>query len=110
MGWSDVKTKALPFVRENGLLVEEVGDETVVYDLDTKDVHCLAPLAATVFLYCEGRPTPARCATTVWEKFGPQTSGDDFPAVVGQLGERGFFRPPMLTVHNENDGFSRRDF
>src|SRR4051794_37094973 len=110
MGPSDVTTKPLPFVRENGLLVEEVGDETVVYDLDTKDVHCLAPLAATVFHYCDGRTTPAQCATAISEKLGSHTDEDAVLDVVAQFEERGFFRSPMLTVHNENDGYSRRDF
>ena len=43
-----------PAARSQDLLVERVGDETVVYDLESKDVHCLSPLAAKVFEACDG--------------------------------------------------------
>jgi hypothetical protein len=46
-----------PRARANGLLVEEVDDETLVYDLDTHDAHCLNPAAALVWRRSDGRTT-----------------------------------------------------
>jgi hypothetical protein len=39
--------------------VEPVGTETVVYDLESKDAHCLKPVAAFVFAHCDGERTIA---------------------------------------------------
>lgn len=112
----DVRTKPLPIARENDLLVEQVGDETVVYDLETKAVHCLAPLAAAVFRHCDGRTTPAQCASAVSETISRDVTDDDVLDVLAQFEELGFFRSPMLTLHNGNGngngngGVSRREF
>ena len=37
-----------PKARTDGLLVEEMDGETLVYDLDTHGAHCLNPAAALV--------------------------------------------------------------
>ena len=44
----------VPTPRADGLLIQAVGDEAVVYDLTSKDAHCLKPLAAFVFRSCDG--------------------------------------------------------
>lgn len=47
-----------PLARTTNLIVEELGDELLVYDRDTDRVHCLSPSAAAVWRRCDGR-TPA---------------------------------------------------
>jgi len=47
----------LPLARREGLRVEELSDELMVYDVDRHKAHCLSPLAAMVWRYCEGRKT-----------------------------------------------------
>jgi hypothetical protein len=44
-----------PEAREEGLLVEELSDETLVYDMDRHKAHCLNPTAALVWRHCDGR-------------------------------------------------------
>ena len=51
-------TTRLPLARSEGLVVEELGDEVLVYDLAVKNAHCLSPTAATVWRRCDGR-TPS---------------------------------------------------
>lgn len=51
-----------PVARTEGLLVEPVGEEAVIYDQDTNVAHALKPLAATVFMYANGEHTVAEIA------------------------------------------------
>jgi len=109
VGWTNVRTTALPAARENDLLLEQVGDETVVYDLDTKNVHCLSPLAAAVFASCDGRMRPAAAASIASDRLGRDVTEDEVLAAVAQLEERDLFSSATLKLHNGN-GISRRDF
>jgi hypothetical protein len=43
-----------PRAREEGLVVQELGDETLVYDRDTDVAHCLSAIAAHVWKGCDG--------------------------------------------------------
>lgn len=52
-----VKSSAqqLPIARKEGLLVETLPDEVLVYDLDRKKAHCLNQTAALIWQHCDGR-------------------------------------------------------
>ena len=52
----------LPLARSEGLVVEELGDEVLVYDLAVKNAHCLSPTAATVWRRCDGRTASSELA------------------------------------------------
>lgn len=43
-----------PMARQNGLVVQEMPDEVLVYDLDTNKAHCLNQSAALVWKSCDG--------------------------------------------------------
>ena len=47
----------LPVARWEGLLVEELPDETLVYDRDSHEAHCLNRSAALVWRHCDGTTT-----------------------------------------------------
>ena len=46
--------RRLPRGRRDGLIVEAVGDETLVYDLERHRAHCLNRTAALVWAACDG--------------------------------------------------------
>lgn len=48
-----------PKVRGSGLLVQELGDELLVYDLERNVAHCLNGIAASVWALCDGEKTVA---------------------------------------------------
>lgn len=96
-----------PEARADGLLTEEVGDEIVVYDLESKDVHCLSPLAAAVFEQCDGRSEHAAIAESTGVRLGRPVSNDEVSAAIGQLEERSLLERPPLVLHQE--GVSRRE-
>jgi hypothetical protein len=49
--------KVSPVARTESLIVKEVDDETLVYDLTTDKAHCLNDTAARVWKNCDGRKT-----------------------------------------------------
>ena len=44
-----------PVARTDGLVVREIGDETLVYDTRTHSAHCFNRTAALVFRHADGR-------------------------------------------------------
>jgi len=63
--------KALPRARQASLIIKEVDDETLVYDLDADKAHCLNSTAAQVWKSCDGK-TPV-------EEIASQLSPDGAP-------------------------------
>lgn len=62
-----VKSSAqqLPIARKEGLLVETLPDEVLVYDLDRKKAHCLNQTAALIWQHCDGRRSVSEIARAV---------------------------------------------
>jgi hypothetical protein len=50
---------AKPLARAQGVVVRELAEEVLVYDLDTHRAVCLNSTAAAVWRLCDGRRTPA---------------------------------------------------
>jgi hypothetical protein len=51
-----------PKARRSGLVIKNLADEVLVYDLETNHAHCLNQSAALVWKYCDGRRTVAEIA------------------------------------------------
>lgn len=98
---------ARPLARTERLLVEAVGDEAVIFDLDTRSSHALKPLAAAVFSYADGSNTVAEIADLVSHRLATQVSETDVDDVVAQLAELGLLDAPELDL--DGSGVSRRD-
>lgn len=49
----------LPLMRTERLVVDELPDEMLVYDLDSHQAHCLNKTVALVWQNCDGRTSPA---------------------------------------------------
>jgi hypothetical protein len=48
-----------PKARKEKLIVKELADETLVYDLESDKAHCLNQTAASVWKHCDGNTTVA---------------------------------------------------
>jgi hypothetical protein len=59
------ETAYLPRARTDGLVVKELTDEVLVYDLKRDKAHCLNLAAAAVWKLCDGRSTAAEIASRV---------------------------------------------
>jgi hypothetical protein len=49
--------KLLPLARSKDLIIEELPDEVLVYDLEKDKAHCLNRTSALVWRHCDGRTT-----------------------------------------------------
>jgi hypothetical protein len=59
-----------PLARKNGLVVEEVGGEVLVYDLERHHAHCLNSTAAFVWRQCDGRTRVTQIADLLAKQQG----------------------------------------
>jgi len=55
----------LPKARTAGLLVRELEDELLVYDLDDHRAHCLNKTAAMIWNLCDGKSSASQIATNI---------------------------------------------
>jgi hypothetical protein len=78
-----------PMARQNGLVVQEMPDEVLVYDLDTNKAHCLNQSAAFVWKSCDG----TRSVGDIVRQFEANGNGkvtEDFVwLAIDQLNENG---------------------
>jgi Coenzyme PQQ synthesis protein D (PqqD) len=54
--------RAVPDARKEGLVIQELADEVLVYDLQRHKAHCLNHTAAWIWKHCDGRATVAEMA------------------------------------------------
>jgi hypothetical protein len=65
-----------PTARETGLVVQDLADETLVYDLERHKAHCLNRTAAAVWRLCDGKRDEAALARLLEKQLGT-ASGED---------------------------------
>jgi hypothetical protein len=93
-----------PEARTNGVLAEQVGDETVVYDAESSEAHCLRPIAAAVFARCDGRTSIGSLPELVGSDLGEEVSVEMVHDALSQLEERGL----LLASESADGSVSRR--
>ncbi len=59
-----------PEKRRDGIVVKELPDEVLVYDLERHEAHCLNPSAAVVFKNCDGDHTVGELARLLRRELG----------------------------------------
>ena len=95
---------SFPAARNEGLLVETVGDETVVYDLASKEAHCLKPLAAAVFTHADGRTSAEELANKVEADLGEPITEAQVREAIAQLEASALLDVPSIA----GNGLTRR--
>jgi hypothetical protein len=93
-----------PVARNEDLLVEEIHDETVVFDTRSREAHCLSPLAAVVFAHCDGETSIDDLASLASERLGEPVDPERVRDALALLEERSL----LDTVGQQDDGLSRR--
>src|ERR1700674_5130626 len=58
-----------PLARKAGLVIQELPDEVLVYDLERDRAHCLNQTAAFVWQRCDGKNTTQQIARTLGRQF-----------------------------------------
>lgn len=94
-----------PKARTTGLVVQEMPDEVLVYDLDTNKAHCLNTTAAAVWRSCDGSRSVSDIAREFDNNGLGKVSEDLVWLAIDQLSENGLLAQEVAPRFN---GPSRR--
>jgi hypothetical protein len=64
----------LPRMRAYALVIDDLPDEVLVYDLERHQAHCLNHTAALVWRACDGNLAPAQNAGKLTAELDPEFS------------------------------------
>ncbi len=75
----------LPRARKDGLVIKDLHGETLVYDLERDEAHCLNQTAALVWKRCDGKTTVAKMASLLQEQLDTSVNADVVWLAIKQL-------------------------
>lgn len=102
-------TRALmPRARQEELVVEDLPDETLVYDLKRHKARCLNRTAALVWQHCDGRTTVPEIATLLGEQLATPTDEAVVWMALDRLGRAHLLSEPV-TLPADRARYSRRE-
>ena len=101
-------TRALmPRARQDELVVEELQDETLVYDLTRHKAHCLNRTAALVWRHCDGQTNVAEVAALLEEQSAAPADEAVVWMALDRLGRAHLLSEPV-TLPADKTQYSRR--
>lgn len=77
-----------PKARDEDLVVQELAEEILVYDLTTNEAHCLNKSAALVWKYCDGKTSVTDIAKLLEKSFGDPVEDDFVRLAINSLTEK----------------------
>jgi len=92
-----------PKARTDGLLVRDIGDEVIVYELESHRGHCLNRTAALVWRVCDGRKSIAAIARRLGRELGVPPDDDLVRYALRKLA-----RARLLEPETETTALARR--
>ncbi len=102
-------TRALmPRARQDELVVEELPDETLVYDLKRHKARCLNRTAALVWQRCDGQTSVAEVAALLEEQLAAPTDEAVVWMALDRLGRAHLLSEPV-TLPADRARYSRRE-
>jgi hypothetical protein len=75
----------LPRTRTDNLVIRELDDETLVYDTERDEAHCLNQTAALVWKHCDGKTTAREAVQSLQSTLGVSVDADIVWLAVKQL-------------------------
>jgi hypothetical protein len=97
----------MPRARRSKLVVRELADETLVYDVEGHRAHCLNRTAALVWGLCDGRSTVSRIAEKAGERLSARVPDEVVRLALEQLADRELLAPGGV-IPAAGDYVSRR--
>jgi hypothetical protein len=102
------RNQTKPLARKEGLVIQELPDEVLVYDLDRDRAHCLNETAAFVWQHCDGRTSAVEIARSLGKKVNAPVDEKVVWFAIDQLGRNHLMTtqpaPPQLLA-----GLNRRE-
>jgi len=97
-----------PKARENNIVVQELENETLVYDLDINKAFCLNETSKIVWQLCDGKHTVSQISDEMSKRMKSLVSEDLVRFAINQLSKDGLLKNAN-TVENNFGGLSRRE-
>jgi hypothetical protein len=94
----------LPRARTNSLVIRELDDETLVYDMERDEAHCLNQTAALVWKHCDGKTTVVQAVQSLQSTLGVSVDTD-----IVWLGVRQLQRFHLVEGSKKSPAVSRRN-
>jgi hypothetical protein len=102
-----VNNMTLPRARQQELIIEELFDEVLVYDLTRNKAHCLNQTAASIWRSCDGHTSVRRIAQQLGKELGTRIDEEFVWIALKQLANSKLLEEPVeIPVHIR--GLSRR--
>jgi hypothetical protein len=95
-----------PTARVEGLVIQEMPDEVLVYDLDTHKAHCLNQTAALVWKSCDGKNSVTDIKNKLEKEFKTTVPEDMVWLAIDQLSKDKLLEKEIET---KISGLSRRE-
>lgn len=93
--------------RKTDLIIKELPDEVLVYDLKRDKAHCLNHTAAFVWNNCDGRTTPSQIAKLMQEQWHTAVSEDAVWFTLSKLSKAELLED-QIRIPESKVGMSRR--
>lgn len=90
-----MKNPEIPIARKEGLVIQELSDEILVYDLTSNKAHCLNQTAAFVWRSCDGKNSISEIIGDLEKQTGGKVSEDLIWLAIDQLSEKNLFEQEM---------------
>ena len=87
----------VPVARKQGLVVQEMSEEVLIYDLDTNNAHCLNDTAAFVWKSCNGNNSIADIAKLIQGKAVNPVPEELVWLAIEQLNEKNLLNSEVST-------------
>ena len=94
----------LPKARTDNLVIRDLDDETLVYDIERDEAHCLNQTAALVWKECNGKTTATQAARALKKELDVPVDADVIWLAVKQLQ-----RFHLVETSGKSPAVSRRD-
>jgi hypothetical protein len=104
---NETENHPAPLARNEELVVQELPDEVLVYDLRQHKAHCLNQTAAFVWNRCDGRSTPDQIARLMENELHSPASVDAVWFALNKLSKADLLQE-QITLPQAKAGMSRR--
>jgi len=89
-------SNAFPQARQDGIVVRELADEVLIYDLERHKAHCLNSTAAAVWRHCDGETTPREISFRLAREFSTPVDEDVVWLALDELGKLDLLESPVV--------------
>jgi hypothetical protein len=86
-----------PIAYKDNIIIQEAGNELLVYDLRSNRAHCLTESAAFIWNCCDGGTSVEQMRQKIKERFGTEVSEDFVLLALEELGREGLLESSVET-------------